>query len=95
MDYSDLNTAQLYFKPQIPVVVANRRDLHDIAVQFSQYYSIERLRSMPLEHYALGNDLPEEGFHLEFILGELNQMMSINIDIPRNSAVITLRLLKM
>tara|TARA_R110000823_G_scaffold38655_4_gene103949 strand:+ start:8075 stop:9331 length:1257 start_codon:yes stop_codon:yes gene_type:complete len=63
VDYSDLNTAQLYFKPQIPVVVANRRDLHDIAVQFSQYYSIERLRSMPLEHYALGNDLPEEGFH--------------------------------
>lgn len=63
MDFSDLNTAQLYFKPQIPVVVANRKNLHGVAQQFRQYYTAERLRNMPLEHYALGNDLPEEGFN--------------------------------
>lgn len=62
MDFYDLNTAQLFFKPQISVVVANRHGLHEVAEQFRQFYSTERLRSMPLEHYALGYDLPDEGF---------------------------------
>lgn len=59
----DLRTAQVQFEGTMNTVLAARRELYNIRDSFAQYYTTAQIRRMPLEHYALGNDLPKTGYH--------------------------------
>lgn len=63
MNTNDLRTAQLRFGEQIEIVLASRQNLYNLRDSFARYYTPIQIMEMPLEHYALGNDLPETGYH--------------------------------
>ena len=63
MNIHDLRIAQVQFEGQIQNVLAARKELYIIRDSFAAYYNAERIRRMPLEHYALGNELPKNGYH--------------------------------
>jgi hypothetical protein len=63
MNIHDLRTAQAQFETQIEKVLKTRKELYALRDAFATYYTNERIRRMPLEHYALGNDLPKKGYH--------------------------------
>lgn len=68
MNIHDLRSAQLHFESQIKTVIRSRQELYDLRDTFSAYYTDYRIAQMPLEHYALGNDLPEHGYNFCYTL---------------------------
>lgn len=63
-----IREAQLYFEKLIPNVIESRRHLYALRQNFAEYYTPRRIQSMPLEHYALGNDLPNVGYNFCYTL---------------------------
>jgi hypothetical protein len=49
-------------------VEAARQNLYELRDSFAKYYTQKRITNMPIEHYALGNDLPNEGYHFCYTL---------------------------
>lgn len=63
MNIHDLRTAQLRFEGQKDIVLASRQNLYTLRDAFAKYYTPTQITEMPIEHYALGNDLPTIGYH--------------------------------
>lgn len=61
MNVHDLRTAQANFEGMIPGIQEERQELYRIRDAFRRYYTLDRIRNMPLEHYALGMEFPESG----------------------------------
>lgn len=59
----DLREAQLFFEDQIPLIEDGRRQFHDLRQAFVNYYTLRRIRTMPLDTYAIGNNLPDDGYN--------------------------------
>lgn len=79
MNIHDLREAQLYFEKQMPTVQAARQPLHNLRQQFVSYYTPRRIKSMTVEHYALGHSLPEHGYNfchtIERALGKIGLIL--------------------
>jgi hypothetical protein len=63
MNIHDLREAQVHFESQIESVLKAKEDLYRLRNLFASYYSQQRILNMPLDHYALGNDLPKSGYN--------------------------------
>lgn len=63
MNIHDLRSAQVHFESQIESVLKAKEDLYKLRNSFASYYSNQRILDMPLDHYALGNDLPKTGYN--------------------------------
>jgi hypothetical protein len=60
MNIHDLREAQVHFEGQIEDVLKSRKDLYKLRDNFAKYYSHERINTMPIDHYAIGNELPKK-----------------------------------
>ncbi|MFS4494708.1 DUF3883 domain-containing protein [Maribacter sp. 2308TA10-17] len=63
MNIHDLRIAQVHFESQIDNVLESRKELYKLRDNFSKYFSPARISSMPIDHYAIGNDLPKKGYN--------------------------------
>lgn len=68
MNIHELREAQVHFESQIDSVLKAKSELFQLRDRFTEYYTISRIKSMPLEHFALGNDLPDKGFNFCYTL---------------------------
>src|ERR1039458_791915 len=78
MEIENIKEAQFYFEKQIPVVIQSRQELYSLQKAFTDYYTYKRIQNMPIDHYALGNYAPDEGFlfchTIEYKLRELGEI---------------------
>lgn len=63
MNIHDLRAAQVHFESQIDIVVESRKELYKLRNSFAKYYSSDRINSMPIDHYSIGNELPKKGYN--------------------------------
>jgi len=68
MNTNDLLAAKLRFEEQMASVSASRQNLYSLRDSFASYYTPTQINDMPLEHYALGKNLPEIGYHFCYTL---------------------------
>ena len=63
MNIHDLRAAQVHFESQTAIVLESRKELYQLRNAFVKYYSNDRINSMPIDYYSIGNDLPKKGYN--------------------------------
>lgn len=63
MNIHELREAQVHFESQIDTVLKAKDTLYKLRDSFVNYYTYARIDSMPMEHFALGNDQPKKGYN--------------------------------
>ncbi len=77
MNIHKIRSAQSSYVELISSIRFERQDLYDIRDEFRNYYTLERIKTMPIEDYSLGMEHPDEGFSfchtLEYTLTGLGE----------------------
>lgn len=68
MSLSDLRKAQLYFESQIGSVLQSRQQSYNVRDNFVKYFNTQRLQSMSLEQFAIGNGQADVGYNFCYTL---------------------------
>lgn len=61
MSLNELREAQARFERMLPSVIKDRQELYDLRDKFVKYYTPTRIRTLHIDHFALGNDLLPNG----------------------------------
>ncbi len=61
MSLNELREAQARFERMLPAVIMERQELYDLRNKFVKYYTPKRIKTLDIDHFALGNDLLPNG----------------------------------
>ncbi|HXT83172.1 MAG TPA: DUF3883 domain-containing protein [Verrucomicrobiae bacterium] len=61
MSLTGLREAQAKYEAIMPTIFHSRKKLHDLRKKFVRYFTLRRIRNLPINHYALGNKLLPNG----------------------------------
>jgi hypothetical protein len=86
MNIHDLRDAQVHFEGQIEDVLKSRKDLYKLRDNVAKYYSRERINTMPIDHYAIGNELPKKGYNFCYTIERQLDGLGRNFEIIGEAA---------
>lgn len=68
MNIHDLREAQMRYERRIDKVLETREPLYDLRSSFIRYFNRNRIKTMKIDDYASGIDLPKKGFNFCYTL---------------------------
>lgn len=68
MNINELREAQARFQSRIEDVIKSREELHQIRDSFTKYFNRDKIRTMIIDDYVVGVDLPKNGYNFCYTL---------------------------